>query len=166
MSTKTRHKQISVDYFGPEIERALEQGGEPALWAMGDELLDAARRRAPRDSGRLRASGYVETERRSSYRRQHGDRKRRPDVKRGAAVVAFASWYSNLFEDTGAKAHAIGGSGRSRRRLHIPGVGYRMSARHPGHKRQPFLGPALEATRTGMVDEYCDELRKRLERAT
>ena len=40
-----------------------------------------------------------------------------PQAKAGTVLVGFASWYSNLYEDSGVKRHAIpyvGRSGRAR----------------------------------------------------
>jgi len=169
MARKQRTKNISLTWFGDDIAATIKQYEEPGLWAMGEVILEDARSRAPRASGRLRASGFLLSTKRSTHHRQKGDRRRMPPPKAGTVLVGFASWYANLFEDSGVKRHAIpyvGRSGRARKRkvLQIEGLGFRSAVMHPGMKRRPFLAPAVDATKDEGAEAFARLVRGKLER--
>jgi len=169
MAGKQRTKNISLEWFGDEIAATVKQYEEAGLWAMGSVILDDAESRAPRDSGRLRASGFLLSTKRTSYRKQKGDRRRMPQARAGTVLVGFAAWYSNLFEDSGVKRHAIpyvGRSGRARKRkvLQIEGLGYRSAVNHPGMRRRPFLAPAVDASKDEGAEAFARLVRGKLER--
>lgn len=174
MAKRFGTKNISLDWYGDDIARLVQRASEPGLWAMGQVLVKAAARRAPRSSGRLADSAFVATTKRTDYQRGRGDRPRRQmaahlnRVKEGRALIGFAAWYSNLFEDTGAKTHTIpyvARTSRARRRktLLIPGIGYRRRIQHPGLRRQPFLGPAIDASKEDGARAFAKEVERRLE---
>jgi len=165
---------MSLKWYGDDIVRIVERGSEPGLWAMGKTLVSAAQRRAPRASGRLADSAFVATVKRTDYSRGKGDRRKRQmaallgSVKEGKALIGFAAWYSNLFEDTGAKTHVIPyqartGRARVRKTLLIPGIGYRRRVQHPGLRRKPFLAPAVEASKDDGARAFAREVERRLE---
>lgn len=175
MAKRTVTKHVKMDWYGDEIAHAVQRAMEPGLWAMGDAVRDRAVGRAPRRSGRLKESAFIATEKRTDYQRGKGDRRRRQmtrilsAVSPKAVLVGFAVWYSNLFEDTGAKSHGIpyvARTSRARRRktLQIPGIGFRKAVVHPGFGREPFLAPALEAAKGEAAEEFAAEVRRRLER--
>lgn len=174
MPKRTRTKSLQLTWFGPEIAATVEKSMEPGLFAMGDTVLDRAKARAPRRSGLLRESGFVATARRTSYVQRPRDRRRKEmtrimgGVGPKQALVGFASWFSNLLEDTGAKPHVIpyqARTNRARRRktLQIPGVGFRKRVTHPGMRSQPFLGPALDGAKKEGAEAFAAEVRRRLE---
>lgn len=174
MARRTSTKNMSLNWYGDDIVRIVGRASEPGLWAMGRTLVSAAARRAPRASGRLADSGFVATVKRTDYQRGKGDRPRRQmaahlsKVKEGKALIGFSAWYSNLFEDTGAKAHAIpyvARTSRARRRktLQIPGIGFRRRVVHPGLRRKPFLAPAVDATKDEGARAFAREVERRLE---
>lgn len=174
MPNRTKTKTLGLSWYGPEIEEIVRESTEPGLWAMGQTIKRAAARRAPSRSGALADSGFVATLRRTDYMRKRGDRHRKTmtrilqRVTAQTALVGFGAWYSNLYEDSGARAHAIpyvGKTARTRRRkvLRITGVGFRSSVRHPGVRAQPFLGPALDASKGEAAEEFVAEVKRRLE---
>jgi len=169
MARKQRTKNISLDWFGDEIAATVKQHEEAGLWAMGSVILEDAQGRAPRDSGRLRASGFLMSTKRTTHHKQKGDRRRMPQPRAGTVLVGFAAWYSNLYEDSGVKRHAIpyvGRSGRARKRkvLQIEGLGYRSAVMHPGVKRRPFLAPAVDASKDEGAEAFAKLVRGKLER--
>ena len=160
---------VTLEWYGDDLQRAVKRRGDRALFEMGEVVLGEAQRNAPSRTGQMRRSGYVAIVGRSTHTPQKRDRKKLPVVVRGSATVAFASWYSNILEDTGASAHVIPYKGKTRRArvrhiLKIPGIGYRQVVMHPGMKRKPFLGPALETTKTEMVRKFAGVLGDDLER--
>lgn len=156
---------VTLEWYGDDLQRAIKQRGDGALFEMGEVVLAEAQRNAPRATGQLARSGYVAIAGRSTHTPQRRDRRKLPQAVRGSAVVAFASWYSNFLEDSGARAHRIPRAGKSGRKgLFIPGVGWRRAVMHPGMKRKPFLGPALESTKTEMVRRFAGKLGGDLER--
>ena len=144
MARRVSGNGFTLDWFGDDIAKQIGANLEPGLWAGGNIILGAAQSGAPVRSGNLVRSGYVATEKRSSYRKvKRGRRQIKAQPK--TAVVAFGAFYANYFEDSGARPHRI----RARRSpaLYMRGIGYRRSARHPGIRPRPFLAPALERTR-------------------
>lgn len=175
MPRRSKTRNLALQWYGPEIAATVERAAEPGLWAMGRTLVEAAKRKAPRASGRLQDSGFVATPKRTDYKRGKGDRPRKQmsrhlsGVKPGTALIGFAAWYSNLFEDTGAKSHAIpyvGRTARARRRktLLIPGIGFRRRVTHPGLKRQRFLGPAVDAAKNDAMGDFAKAVQRELEK--
>lgn len=144
MARQFKGDGFTVNWFGDDILRQIEENLEPGLWAGGNFILGEAQAGAPVRSSNLVNSGYVSTEKRSSYRKVKRGRKPIQAAPRTAAV-AFSAFYANLFEDSGAKAHII----RPRRSkvLYMRGIGFRRGARHPGIRPRPFLAPALERNR-------------------
>lgn len=175
MPKRSKTSNMSLTFYGPEIESVVREATEPGLWALGQVVKRAAESRAPRRSGTLQASSFVATVKRTDYVRHRGDRHKKTmarilqKVSAQTALVGFGAWYSNLYEDTGAKRHAIpyvGKTGRARTRktLQITGIGFRKSVSHPGVKPQPFLAPALEATKAQGTEAFAREVRAELER--
>jgi len=169
MASEQRTKNISLNWFGDEIAAEIKQHKEAGLWAMGGVILEDAQGRAPRASGRLRASGFLLSTKRTTHHKQMGDRRRMPQAKAGTVLVGFASWYSNLFEDSGVKRHAIpyagrSGRGRKRKALQIDGLGFRSAVNHPGMRRRPFLAPAVDASKDEGAAAFALLVRRKLER--
>lgn len=164
-----KRASVALHWYGDDLARIVRADDERGLWAMGQIVLREAERRAPSESGRLRRAGYVATSARSSYQRQARDRRKLPAVRRNSVLVAFAAYYSNLLEDTGAPRHDIPYKASTRRRkarkvLLIPGIGLRRRVSHPGHRRRPFLGPALDALETRITQEYAQAMGRSIER--
>jgi hypothetical protein len=157
---------FDFEWFGDDFTRLIEEHSDEALYAAGEVLRSAAASRAPSKRGMLAGSGYVRTSKRSSYVKRH--RLYRGEFAlRGSkvAMVAFAVWYANLFEDTGAKRHVMpdGTARAARKNIYLPGVGYRKSARHPGMRKRPFVAPALEASKETLAQKIVEILKQRTE---
>lgn len=111
-----------LQWFGDEVLRKVQGTSERGMYAAAEEVLAAATAKAPKDTGRLRDSGYIATTKRSTYRKKKWHTKQAPVIER-AALVAFAAFYAHMVE---------GGTSK-------------MAAK-------PFLRPALDQTkrRAGM----------------
>ena len=149
MPDRSKRKNLALSWYGPEIQNIVREATEPGLWALGQVVKRAAESRAPHKSGTLANSSFVATIKRTDYVRKRGDRHKRTmtrilqRVNAQTALVGFGAWYANIYEDSGAKRHAVpyvGKSGRARKRktLLIPGVGFRSRVSHPGVRRSPF----------------------------
>ena len=143
-------RSVKIDWFGDELQKAIDDAKEPALWAAGQILKRDAQANAPTNTGRLKESAFVATSERNDYRKGKRDRKRIPVPAKDGVIVGFGVWYSNLLEDTGAKAHKI--PRKNRKILKIEGR-YYSSANHSGFKRKPFLAPALEQNKDRIGQE-------------
>jgi hypothetical protein len=170
--TDLRRNVFELNWYGDDFLAIVDEYSEDALFAAGELLLAKAQAGAPRRAGGLVNSGYVATNQRSSYAKRAGNyRKEIPVSQAKTVMVAFAAFYSNFLEDSGAKPHPIPRVSKKRvkrfgeteTRFFIPGVGFRARIQHPGMKRKPFLGPALEATKENMVEELADFLRGKAE---
>lgn len=171
-SMKRGIQRVDVNLYGDEFMDIVERRGDEAMFAAGEVVLREATRRVPRGrTGNLAKSGYVATGSRSTYRKRRYWRKEKTPPK-GGAVIGFTAPHADLIESgrrkrglivprasvyyegvlrrTGKRALTIGGQLRSRSRYN------RMSS-------QPFLGPALDATRETMVEALADTLNERLE---
>ncbi len=170
--TDLRRNVFELNWYGDQFLSLVDEFGDDALYAAGNILLENAKGKAPRRSGHLASSGYVKTRKRSSYvKRSKVDRKEMAMDRDMTVMVAFAPFYGNYFEDSGVKPHVI--PKVRKRRLargletadatNIPGVGWRRRIHHPGFKKRPFLGPAIEATQNTMATELADVLRSKCE---
>lgn len=155
---------VRVDWYGDELVKAVERHTPDALFAMGNVVLDAAKPRAPKRTGTLAASGYVGTKTRSSYRPKRKVHRKEIKIKaETVAVVAFAAYYQHFIEG-GTDPHPIPKRRKKGKRpMKIPKIGYRWLVQHPGIEARPFLGPAVNATRSAMVKELTGRLRQKLE---
>ena len=170
-STDLRRNVLELNWYGDEFLALIEEFADEGLFAAGEILLARAKARAPHRAGGLINSGYVATRKRSTYvKRARNYRKEFPVDREKNVMVAFAAFYGNFLEDSGAKPHRIprlvsakARGGRARKGVYIPGVGFRKSAQHPGFRRRPFLGPALEETQTTMVETLAAVLRGKAE---
>lgn len=86
-----------VEWFGDEIEHALNSEIDDALFEAALTLVELARAKAPRDEGTLQESGYAASVTQSTYRkRPYHKGERRP--RQGVAVAAFSAPHSHLIE--------------------------------------------------------------------
>lgn len=178
---------FSLAWYGDEFMDIVEKSTPEGLFKGGLVILESARGLAPRRSGEMVRSGFVLTEKKNNFVAQRNDRRNIQKIM-GAAkqpqtvMIAFSTWYSNLFEDTGRKRNVIpkafrkrGSSVRKARQLmksgklkiqgvlKIPGIGYRAKATIPRMRRRPFLGPAVESSQTRFVETMAKEVRGVLE---
>lgn len=140
---KRRVQQFQIEWFGDEFLDIVREHGPDALWAAAQVVVAEASRRAPRRSGMLAGSGYIGVRGRSSYRKRRYWRKERL-AKDAEAVIGFTAPHAHLIESGRRKRGDI--RPKRARALTIEG---RFVARSK-YKRvssQPFLGPALEASR-------------------
>ena len=187
-SADLRRNVVDLAWYGDEFMDIVEKSTPEGLFAGGTVILETARGRAPHRSGTLAKSGFVLAYRKDNYVKGPADRKNiqkimatvhRPD----AVMVAFAAWYSNLFEDSGRKKNVApramrkrGGSSVRRAKgelksgrlkiqsaLKIPGIGYRARVTIPRMRARPFLADAVESTKTQFVQALSDVMRKDLE---
>lgn len=88
-----------VNWFGDDISKAIFDEINPALFAAGELLINAAAAKAPRDEGTLAESGYVATKDKSSYHfdPKHYEKEVRP-TDDGLAAITFAAPHSHLIE--------------------------------------------------------------------
>ena len=123
---------IVVKWDGDELQKALKQHQAAALYEGAKVVLAAARPRAPRGrTGRLRKSGYAKAAGgRSSYRGGKGRRKP-PKLRAGSAVAGFSQFYGG-FQERGTRRH----------------------------RAQPFLAPALTASRRRAAKAVTDHMAK------
>ena len=151
---------VRLDWYGDELEKAVEKAGDPALFEMGQILLKDAKGRITRRSGKTRKSGYVATKSKSTYRKRPWQRK---EVRTSSgAVVAFAAIHAHILERTGAQPHTI--KPHNKKALSIPGIGMRSRVKmHPGTKAKPFLKPALDSTKNEMILRFVHEVGKDIE---
>lgn len=123
-----------VEWYGDEIEGALQGEIDDALFEAAQALVELARAKAPRDKGTLQDSGYAASATKSTYvKRPYHKGERR--VGRGVAVAAFSAPHSHLIEFGTRK----------------------MSA-------QPFFRPAFDGGKRAMVDAAMSKLRNRMVR--
>lgn len=155
-------QRVELAWYGDEFEALVERHGDEALFAAGQIVLAEAVRRAPRRSGALARSGYVATAGRSTYQRRRYWRKEKKPPKNGA-VVGFTAPHAHLMESGRRKRGVIQPTKRSGKRALK--IGERIVARSRFNRMssQPFLGPAVEATKETMVQELANVLRRRLE---
>lgn len=159
-------RRIQVAWYGDDFLEIVRAHGDEALFAAGQIVLEAAGRRAPRKTGKLVQSGYISTPSRSTYqRRKYYRKEKRPPV--GGATVGFSAPHAHLIESGRRRAGKIqpktGRRGSGKKALKI---GDRIVARSRYRRvsSRPFLGPAIEETKTTMVQALSDVLRSRLER--
>ena len=171
-STDLRRNVFELNWYGDEFLKIVQDYSDEGLCAAGEILLQRAKDKAPRRAGGLINSGYVATRKKSTYVKRARNYRKEFKVDRDQTVmVAFAAYYGNFLEDTGAKPHPIPSVTQRRVKqfketethFFIPGVGFRARIQHPGFKRKPFVGPALEETQTTMVQELAKVLREKAE---
>lgn len=96
---------MSVKWHGDELLKQIREATPDGLFAGGQMLVDAAASRAPIGAtGNLRASGYVATEQKSTYK---SSKKHNKEIKppKGGAVVGFAAFYAR-FQEFGTRKMA------------------------------------------------------------
>ena len=164
MGERYKGKGYGVEWFGDDLAKVIDRYNEPAMWAAGQVLKREAMRRAPVAKGTLRDSAYVQTDERTDYKRGRRDRRTLFRKRgKGGVLVAFAAFYANMLEDSGVKTHSM--PRRGARPMVIRGIGIRSKVQHPGMRRKPFLGPALEAVKEEMTRAFVGELGPAIEGA-
>ena len=130
--TNANDAQIVVSWNRGELQNALKRHQAEALYEGAKVVLAAARPKAPKGrTGRLRKSGYAKAAGgRSSYRGGKGRRKP-PKLKAGSAIAAFSQFYAG-FQERGTRRQ----------------------------RAQPFLAPALEASRRRAAKAVTDHMAK------
>lgn len=150
-----KRSSVQIDWFGDDLKKAIDDSGEPALWAAGQALKREAVGIAPYKTGALKRSAFVKTADRTDYVKGRRDKRKLPTPNDKSVIVGFAAWYGNLLEDSGAKAHRI--PRKNRKILKIQGKHY-SSVNHPGMKRDPFLAKAMESMKTTLAQEIISKI--------
>lgn len=90
---------MAVAWYGDEIQKAIFDEVNAALFAACELFLNAAIAKAPRDKGNLHDSGYVATKDKSTYNvdPKHNEKEVRPKND-GLAVAGFAAPHGHLVE--------------------------------------------------------------------
>lgn len=163
---KGARRKLQIEWYGDDFLEIVRKNGDDALFEAGKIVLTAAEQRAPRKSGKLKGSGYVSTASRSTYERRKGWRKeKKPPID--GATVGFSAPHAHLIESGRRKSGRFGpikgrrGTGKKALKIGDRFVG---RSRFRRVSSQPFLGPALEETKTTMVEALADSLRGKLER--
>jgi hypothetical protein len=156
-------QSVAVDWYGDEFLAIVDRYGDAALYAAGTVLRQAASSRAPRRRGQLAASGYVATASQSSYVKRRYWRKEQKPGKH-TAVIAYTAPHAHLIESGRRRAGKIAPRRRNgKRALRVADGVLRRSSRYRRSAAQPFLAPAIDATRDAMASELAALLRQRLE---
>jgi hypothetical protein len=163
---KGARRKLQIEWYGDDFLQIVREHGDEALFEAGQIVQAAAERRAPRKTGKLRGSGYVSTASRSTYQRRKSWRKEKKPPVNGA-TVGFSAPHAHLIESGRRKSGRFGPKrvrrGEPKKALKI-GDRYVARSRFKRVSSQPFLGPALEETRTTMVEELASTYRGWLER--
>lgn len=121
---------VRVRWFGREVEKLAEEATDEALFGAAQELVKAAASRAPRRSGFLAESAYVSSKAKTTYRKQRGYNKERKPAGPGVVAAGFAAFTARYLE-----------------------FGTRKM------KAQPYLRPALDASRGALLERFGKEFR-------
>jgi HK97 gp10 family phage protein len=89
--------KVRVDWFGDDLLAEIRGGSDDALFEAAQKILDIAQGNAPVRSGDLRDSGYVKTNKRSTYKAKKGHNKER-EAPEGTALAGFAMFYAHMVE--------------------------------------------------------------------
>lgn len=125
--------RVTLDWNGDDLLSTIQGNTEEALFAAGEILIETAKSLAPEDEGDLKASGYVATMSKSSYRAGAGNN-RQITPRINEAVVGFSRFYAMFLER---------GTGR-------------MAAR-------PYMRPALDQRKDDLAKEAIKRLGDGLE---
>ena len=168
MAKRYMRRKMQVTWYGDDFLDVVHKYGDEALFAAGGVVLKAAVRNAPRKTGKLVSSAYVSTATKSTYKkRAYWRKEKKPPVN--GATVGFSAPHAHLIESGRRKSGKFGPTARRRKQrsgnlaLTIGGRYYARS-KYTRMRSRPFLGPALEETKTTMVEELALTLRTKLER--
>jgi HK97 gp10 family phage protein len=134
MTKKLKYDSVSLEINFDELRTVIADTLDQAMFEGGNEILDVAAPKTPFRQGNLRESGYVATQKRSSYKGGKGHRKEIRPKAVGAAVIAF-SWFTARFWELGTR--------------HLPA--------------RPFLRPGFDERRNAARDSIVRILRHALE---
>lgn len=166
MPRKRRTKVMELTWYGDDFLKIIDERGQAGLQAAAEFVMAEAMRRVPRKRGTLADTAYWATSKKSTWRKvQFGQKKAKRVPDDNTIVFGFSARHSHLVERK-VKAHPI----RPRRKrgtgtaINVFSYGQiRASANHPGSKAKRFFGPALDATRDGMVEHLARKLRVHIE---
>lgn len=140
---KRKIQRFEITWYGQDFVDIVREYGPEALWEAARVVLAEASRRAPRRKGMLAGSGYIGVKGRSTYQKRRYWR-REKFAKDAEAVIGFSAPHAHLIESGRRKRGMI--EPRRKRALLINGQ-FRSRSRYNRMSSQPFLGPALEASR-------------------
>lgn len=156
-------QQVAVDWYGDQFLEIVQAHGDAAIFAAGEVLLHEAVSRAPRRSGKLAGSGYVATATKSTYRRRRYWR-REKQAPKGGAVIAFTAPHAHLLESGRKRTGKIQPRAkRGKKALRIGDGQLRARSRYRRMNAQPFVGPAIDATKDTMTEAIAKVLNASLE---
>ena len=133
MPKRYQYQAVKLDLNIDDIREAVASELDKAMYAGAELVLQDAVPRVPVFTGRLRDSGYIASNKRSSYVRRTGYRHEiKPEL--GESVVAFSAPHAHFVETGTAK----------------------LSAR-------PYLRPAYDGNQTAVLEEITGILRQAIE---
>lgn len=88
---------MTVKWYGDDLLKQIRDATPDALFEAGETYIKAAASRAPRDEGDLRDSGYVKSEKKSTYKRKK-NHNREVVVSKDAVAAGFAVFYAHMVE--------------------------------------------------------------------
>ena len=136
-------QRFEIEWFGDEFLDIVREHGPEALFEAARVVMAEASRRAPRRTGKLAGSGYIGVKGKSTYMKRRYWR-REKFARDGEAVIGFSAPHAHLIESGRRKAGKI--TPKRTKALQIDGR-FVSRSRFKRKSSQPFLGPALEASR-------------------
>lgn len=152
---KRRFQKFEITWYGQDFVDIVREHGPEALWEAAKVVLAEASRRAPRRTGMLAGSGYIGVKGRSTYQKRRYWR-REKFARDAEAVIGFSAPHAHLIESGRRKRGEIRPRGdvryngvlrRSGKKALLINGQFRSRSRYNRMSSQPFLGPALEASR-------------------
>lgn len=122
-----------LNWYGDRLLAEIRNATPDALFAAAEELQNAAKAKAPRRSGDLINSGYVSSQKRSTYKNAKIHRKEQKPRNPEDVVIGFAAFYARYYE-LGTKRQAA----------------------------RPFLRPALDELKGKLGATIVEKVKARL----
>jgi len=160
---RRRVQRVQLEWYGDEFVEIVREHGPEALWAAAKVVLAEASRRAPRRTGKLSRSGYIGVKGKSTYQKRRYWR-REKFAREAEAVIGFNAPHAHLMESGRRRRGVIRPTKRSGNKALLIDGKFRARSNYRRMSSQPFLGPALEATRDDIPKELAKVYGNWLER--
>lgn len=160
---RRRVQRVQLEWYGDEFVEIVREHGPEALWAAAKVVLAEASRRAPRRTGKLSRSGYIGVKGKSTYQKRRYWR-REKFAREAEAVIGFNAPHAHLMESGRRRRGVIRPTKRSGNKALLIDGKFRARSNYRRLSSQPFLGPALEATRDDIPKELAKVYGNWLER--
>ena len=155
--------EAALEKVGADAERILEEAAR-----AGAEVIRAeAARNAPRDTTSLSKSIETKTTEKSKTKVEVAIG---PDVAQKKGFRGGIYHFYGLFQEYGVDLHFVGGKGvaavnrraRKKRSNLMDSYLEQHRKKHPGHKAQPFMRPALDSKQAEAQDKIAEVLKREL----